>query len=238
MSDPKSSVINLISSDEEEVDPSEVPVKVEKEPTPPPATEEMREDPNCSAVGYTSAEMVDFAKKRAKKRAAEAVTAAEGCSSREPKVVTSGPATLKQETTLDGVKVVQSASARAGAAAEARWKEFSWYHRQHSQNLADELAARTAQIRKDAEAGWKAACGQADPEAKGPATTVVKSEPGVGGSANTVVKSEPGVGGSVVDQGETTDEWSEEEERPPKRAVRKSHRTDNPLWKAMGRNKR
>ena len=131
----------------------------------------------------------------------------------KPKVVTSGPATLKSATTLDGVKVVQSASAgaaggsakisKAGAAAEAR-----------------------AQIRNDAKEGWNAA------NARGPATTVVKSEPGAGGSANTVVNPEPGAGGSAVDPGETTDEWSgEEEERPPKRArvVRKSHRTDNPL---------
>merc|ERR1711966_466005 len=48
-----------------------------------------------------------------------------------------------------------------GAAAETRRVSFE-----------------TAQIRKDAEAGWNAACGQADPKAKGPAPTVVKSEPG------------------------------------------------------------
>merc|ERR1711966_159600 len=86
-----------------------------------------------------------------------------------------GPVLIEKEPTPPPPepKVVTSglAISMPGAAAETRRVSFE-----------------TAQIRKDAEAGWNAACGQADPRAKGPAPTVVKSEPGAGGSAATVVK--------------------------------------------------
>ena len=158
----------------------------------------------------------------------------------EPKVVTSGPATSNQEKMKAGVRVVQSASAGAaggsakisepGAAAEARRaNDGDCYHRASISNVVEEMVQETRALsrsymrsvmadrraaakeaRENARAAWDAGNGIPD----GPATTVVKSEPGAGGSANTVVKSEPGVGGSAVDQGETTDEWSDEEERP------------------------
>ena len=86
-----------------------------------------------------------------------------------------GPVLIEKEPTPPPPepKVVTSglAISMPGAAAETRRVSFE-----------------TAQIRKDAKAGWNAACGQADPKAKGPAPTVVKSEPGAGGSAATVVK--------------------------------------------------
>ena len=117
----------------------------------------------------------------------------------EPKVVTSGLAT-SAPSKIGGVKVVESASSGAaggsaismpGAAAEARRVSFE-----------------TAQIRNDAEAGWKAACGQADPEAKGPAPTVVKPEAGAG---------------------ETTEESSsEEEERPRAGGKMRVHKPPGP----------
>ena len=117
----------------------------------------------------------------------------------EPKVVTSGLA-ISVPSKIGGVKVVESASSGAaggsaismpGAAAEARRVSFE-----------------TAQIRNDAEAGWKAACGQADPEAKGPAPTVVKPEAGAG---------------------ETTEESSsEEEERPRAGGKMRVHKPPGP----------
>tara|TARA_B100001758_G_scaffold27774_1_gene19347 strand:+ start:216 stop:830 length:615 start_codon:yes stop_codon:yes gene_type:complete len=159
----------------------------------------------------------------------------------EPKVVTSGPATLNQEKMV-GVKVVQSASAGAaggsaeiskpGAAAEARLAASvkDWYHYQNTKNAVPIAVQKAAakKARENARAGWDAANG------RGAATTVVKSEPGAGGSANTVVKSEPGAGGSVVDHGETTEE-SEEEERPQAGGKMRVHKPPGPRRKPYER---
>merc|ERR1711906_53758 len=75
-----------------------------------------------------------------------------------------GPVLIEKEPTPPPPepKVVTSglAISMPGAAAETRRVSFE-----------------TAQIRKDAKADWNAACGQADPKAKGPAPTVVKSCP-------------------------------------------------------------
>ena len=147
----------------------------------------------------------------------------------EPKVVTSGPAT-SVSSKLDGVKVVESASAKAGAAAEARRASVGdWYHYENTKNAVSiavqEAAAKKS--RENARALWDAGNGISDnrPEP-------VKRE---GGSATTVVKSEPGAGGSVVDQGATTDEWSEEEERPRAGGKMRVHKPPGPRRKPYER---
>ena len=161
----------------------------------------------------------------------------------EPKVVTSGPAT-SVSSKLDGVKVVESASAKAGAAAEARRASVGdWYHYENTKNAVSiavqEAAAKKS--RENARALWDAGNGISDnrPEPVkregGSATTVVKSEPGAGGSATTVVKPEPGAGGSAVDQGATTDEWSEEEERPRAGGKMRVHKPPGPRRKPYER---